>query len=330
MTSTYAAPAALHSASPFRVSWSSVFAGASITLVTYLVLSVLGTAIGAGAINPLAQGNPLQGFGTGAGVWLFVSTLVAIGVGAWVSGRTAPDRGGLHGLLSWTISTLLTTWLLASLAGSLVGTAGNIAGKGLSLAADGVAAAAPGVGQTIKQQLDKNGISLDWDSLKSELDTTLKQSGKQALDPAALEQKADAAGEDGKQAAAQASTDPTQAGDQLKQWFERIQKAGEPALNAADKEALVNIVAARTGKSKDEAQQIVDNYARAYQDAAAKVNQLKQQAEQQAREAADVAAKQVSKAAWGTFFMLLLGGAVSFFTARYAIRSRPQLLVVTE
>nr|GFC93577.1 hypothetical protein [Tanacetum cinerariifolium] len=170
--------------------------------------------------------------------------------------------------------------------------------------------------------LDKNGISLDWDSLKSELDTTLKQSGKQALDPATLDQKADAAGEDGKQAAAQASTDPTQAGDQLKQWFERIQKAGE--------EALVNIVAARTGKSKDEAQQIVDNYARAYQDAAAKVNQLKQQAEQQAREAADVATKQVSKAAWGTFFMLLLGGAVSFFTARYAIRSRPQLLVVTE
>jgi hypothetical protein len=327
MTSTYVTSTAVNPASPFRVSWSSVFAGAAITLVTYLVLSVLGTAIGAGAINPLAQGNPLQGFGTGAGVWLFVSTLLAIGVGAWVSGRTAPDRGGLHGLLSWTVSTLLTTWLLASLAGSLVGTAGNIAGKGLSLAADGVAAAAPGVGQTIKQQLDKNGISLDWDSLKSQLDTTLKQSGKQELDPSKLDQKTDAAGADAKQAATEASTDPTQAGDQLKQWFDRIQKAGEPALNAADKDALVNIVAARTGKSQDEARQIVDNYARAYQEAAAKVSQLKQQAEQQAREAADVAARQVSKAAWGTFFMLLLGGALSFGTARYALRSRPAVVV---
>ncbi|OQR30393.1 hypothetical protein BWR59_17730 [Pseudomonas sp. Bc-h] len=327
MTSTYVTSTAVNPASPFRVSWSSVFAGAAITLVTYLVLSVLGTAIGAGAINPLAQGNSLQGFGTGAGVWLFVSTLLAIGVGAWVSGRTAPDRGGLHGLLSWTVSTLLTTWLLASLAGSLVGTAGNIAGKGLSLAADGVAAAAPGVGQTIKQQLDKNGISLDWDSLKSQLDTTLKQSGKQELDPSKLDQKTDAAGADAKQAATEASTDPTQAGDQLKQWFDRIQKAGEPALNAADKDALVNIVAARTGKSQDEARQIVDNYARAYQEAAAKVSQLKQQAEQQAREAADVAARQVSKAAWGTFFMLLLGGALSFGTARYALRSRPAVVV---
>lgn len=327
MTSTYVSPTAVHAASPFRVSWSSVFAGAAIALVTYLVLSVLGTAIGAGALDPLAQGNPLQGFGTGAGVWLFVSTLLALAVGAWVSGRTAPDRGGLHGLLSWTVSTLLTTWLLASLAGSLVGTAGNIAGKGLSLAADGVAAAAPGVGQTIKQQLDKNGISLDWDSLKSQLDTTLKQSGKPELDPSKLDQKSDAASADAKQAATQASTDPTQAGDQLKQWFDRVQQAGEPALNAADKEALVNIVAARTGKSKDEAQQIVDNYARAYQEAAAKVSQLKAQAEQQAREAANVAAKQVSKAAWSTFFMLVLGAAISFATARYAMRSRPQVLV---
>lgn len=330
MTSTYVTSTGVDTGSPFRVSWSSVFAGAAITLVTYLVLSVLGTAIGAGVIDPMAQGNPLRGFGTGAGAWLFISTLLAIGVGAWVSGRTAPDRGGLHGLLSWTVSTLLTTWLIASLAGSVVGTAGNIAGKSLSLAADGVAAAAPGVGRTLKEQLDKNGISLDWDSLKSQLDTTLKQSGKPELDLAQLEQKTDAAGSDAKQTAAQASTDPAQAGDQLKQWFERVQKAGEPALNAADKQALVNIVAARTGKSTAEAQQIVDNYAQAYQQAAAKVEQLKQQAEQQAREAAQVAAKQVSKAAWGTFFMLLLGGAVSFGTARYAMRTRaPRVMTPT-
>ncbi|NWD72458.1 hypothetical protein HX870_33180, partial [Pseudomonas gingeri] len=63
----------------FRVSWGSVLAGSAIALVTYLVLSVLGTAIGASAVNPMAAGNPLSGFGTGAGIWLFVSTLLAIG-----------------------------------------------------------------------------------------------------------------------------------------------------------------------------------------------------------------------------------------------------------
>lgn len=326
MSTTYVDTAAT-TASPFRVSWSSVFAGGAIALVTYLVLSVLGTAIGAGAVDPMAQGNPLRGFGTGAGVWLFVSTLISVAAGAWVAGRTAPDRGGLHGLLSWTITTLLTTWLLASLAGSLVGTAGTIAGKGLSLAADGVAAAAPGVGQSIKQQLNKNGISLDWDSLKAQLDTTLKQSGKAELAPSTLEQKTDQAGNDAKQAATQASTDPAQAGDQLKQWFDRVQKAGEPALNAADKDALVNIVAARTGKSHEQAQQIVDNYAQAYEQAVAKVQALKQEAEQQAREAADAAASNLSKAAWGTLLMLLIGGALSIGVGRFALSSRPRVVI---
>lgn len=51
----------------FRVSWGSVLAGSAIALVTYLVLSVLGTAIGASAVDPMAAGNPLSGFGTGAG-----------------------------------------------------------------------------------------------------------------------------------------------------------------------------------------------------------------------------------------------------------------------
>ena len=264
----------------------------------------------------------MSGFGTGAGIWLFVSTLVAIALGAFVAGRTAPDRGGLHGVLTWTLTTLLTTWLLAGLASSVVGTAGNVVGKGLSAAGSGIAAAAPGIGNSIKQQLNEQGIELDWNSLQGQLDTLLKQSGKAELDPANVEQKADQAAVDGKQSATDAATNPAQAGDELKQWFERVKASGEPALNAADKEALVNIVAARTGKSKEEATQIVDNYAQAYQQAMQKVDELKKQAEQKAREAGEVAAKQLSRAAWSTLAMLLLGAALSFFIGRIALTTR--------
>ncbi|MFA7944322.1 hypothetical protein ACEK06_17880 [Pseudomonas brenneri] len=308
--------------SPFRVSWGSVLAGSAIALVTYLVLSVLGTAIGASAVDAMQAGNPLSGFGTGAGIWLFVSTLLAIGVGAFVAGRTAPDRGGLHGILSWTITTLLTTWLLAALATSVVGAAGNVVGKGLSAAGSGIAAVAPGISDSVKQQLNEKGISLDWDSLQGELDTLLKQSGKAELDPATVEQKAEQIGADGKQSATDAATDPAQAATELKQWFERVKASGEPALNAADKEALVNIVAARTGKSQAEASQIVENYAQAYQQAVQKVEELKAQAEQKAREAGEVAAKQLSRAAWSTLLMLLLGAALSFGMGRLAISTR--------
>ncbi|MEW7000654.1 hypothetical protein M5585_11080 [Serratia ureilytica] len=77
-----------------------------------------------------AKGNPLSGFGTGTGIWLLVSTLASLAAGAFVAGRTAPNRGGLHGLLSWAITTLLTTWLVVSLASGVVGLAGSAVGKG--------------------------------------------------------------------------------------------------------------------------------------------------------------------------------------------------------
>lgn len=311
----------------FQVSWGSILAGSAVALVTYLIFSVLGTAIGTQAVDMMQQGNPLSGFGTGTGIWLLVSTLAALAAGAFVAGRTAPNRGGLHGLLSWSITTLLTTWLMVSLASGVVGLAGSAVGKGLSLAGSGLAAAAPNVGEGLKQQLDKNGISLDWGSLENQLNATLKQTGKPELDPARLEQKADRVAADGKQSAMDAAADPAQAATELKQWFERVKQSGEPTLSAADKNALVNIVAARTGKSRDEASQIVDNYAQAYQQAVQKVEKLKAQAEQKAREAADEAAKQLSRAAWGSLLVLLLGAALSAGVGRIAESTRRTVAV---
>lgn len=273
-----------------------------------------------------AKGNPLSGFGTGTGIWLLVSTLASLAAGAFVAGRTAPNRGGLHGLLSWAITTLLTTWLMVSLASGVVGLAGNAVGKGLSLAGSGLAAAAPSVGDSLKQQLDK-GHQPGLGNLESQLNATLKQSGKPELDPARLEQKANRAAADGKQSAVDAAADPAQAATELKQWFERVKQSGEPTLSAADKDALVNIVAARTGKSRDEASQIVDNYAQAYQQAVQKVEKLKAEAEQKAREAADEAAKQLSRAAWGSLLILLLGAALSAGVGRIAESTRRTVAV---
>lgn len=310
----------------FQVSWGSILAGSAVALVTYLIFSVLGTAIGAQAVDMMQKGNPLSGFGTGTGIWLLVSTLASLAAGAFVAGRTAPNRGGLHGLLSWAITTLLTTWLMVSLASGVVGLAGNAVGKGLSLAGSGLAAA-PSVGDSLKQQLDKKGISLDWGNLESQLNATLKQTGKPELDPARLEQKANRAAADGKQSAVDAVADPAQAATELKQWFERVKQSGEPTLSAADKDALVNIVAARTGKSRDEASQIVDNYAQAYQQAVQKVEKVKAEAEQKAREAADEAAKQLSRAAWGSLLILLLGAALSAGVGRIAESTRRTVTV---
>ena len=311
-----------------RISWGAIFAGCFLSLVTYLVLSVLGTAIGAGAIDPLRDANPLNGFGKGTGIWLGVTTILSILVGAFVAGRSAPAQGGLHGLLTWSVTTLVTTYLLASLASGIAGAATGVVGKGLSLAGDGVAAAAPHLASGVKDELQKNGISFESSDLQGQLDTLLRQTGKPALDPSHLKANAQQATDDGKQTAQQAAGTPQQSDQQLSDWFARVKQEGQPALNAADKDALVNIVAARTGKSHDEAQQIVDNYAQTYQQAMAKFQQLKQETEQKAREAADATARGVSKAAWSALALLIIGGAIAFFAGLFGFARRPVQVVV--
>jgi len=311
-----------------RISWGAIFAGCFLSLVTYLVLSVLGTAIGAGAIDPLHDANPLNGFGKGTGIWLGITTILSILVGAFVAGRSAPGQGGLHGVLTWSVTTLVTTYLLASLASGIAGAATGVVGKGLSLAGDGVAAAAPHLASGVKDELQKNGISFDSSDLQGQLDTLLRQTGKPELDPSHLKASTQQATNDGKETAQQTAATPQETDQQLSDWFARVKQEGQPALNAADKEALVNIVAARTGKSHEEAQQIVDNYAQTYQQAMAKFQQLKQETEQKAREAADATARGVSKAAWSALVLLIIGGVIAFLAGLFGFARRPVHVVV--
>jgi ElaB/YqjD/DUF883 family membrane-anchored ribosome-binding protein len=307
-----------------RISWGAIVAGLFLALVTYLFLGVLGTAIGAGAIDAMGDRNPLAGFGTGAGMWVGVSTLLALAVGAFFAGRAAPEKGILHGVLCWAVTTLVTVYALSSLAGGVLGTATRVAGSGISLAGQGVAAVAPSLASGAKEQLQKSGIDFDFSDARNQLEALLRQSGKAELDPGVLKSKAGEALKDGKSTANDAATTPQDAGTDLSAFFERLRKKAQPGLDAADKEALVNIIAARTGKSRAEAEQMATNYQQTYEQAVAKYDQLKAQAEQKAREAGDAAAKGVSQAAWAGVAVMLLGlavsGAAGFLGRRTALR----------
>lgn len=311
-TTLIAAEAPLHLRHwPSRVSWGAVFTGLFLALATYLFLGVLGTAVGSGAIDALGERNPLAGFGTGTGLWVGASTLIALAVGAFFAGRTAPGKGILHGMLCWAVTTLVTVYAISSLAGGLIGAASGVASTGLSLAGKGVAAAAPAVASGVKDQLQKNGIDFDLSDARAQLETLLRQTGKPALDPDKLKADARAAATDGKATAGDAATTPQTSADDLAAFFDRMRQKAQPGLDAADKDALVNIIAARTGKSRPEAEQVANNYEQSFNQAVAKYNALKQQAEQKAREAGDAAAKGVSHAAWAGVIVLLLGALVS-------------------
>ncbi len=294
-----------------RVAWSAVFVGLFLALATYLFLGVLGTAVGAGSIDALRERNPLAGLGMGTGLWVGASTLIALGVGAFFAGRSAPGKGILHGVLCWAVTTLVSVYAVSLLAGSFIGAASGVAGTGLSLAGQGVAAAAPALASGVKDQLQKNGISFDLSDARSQLETLLRQTGKPALDPDKLKADAQAAVSDGKSSAADAAAAPQTTADELAAFFERLRQKTQPGLDAADKEALVNVIVARTGKSRAEAEQVADNYEQSFNQAVQKYNALKLQAEQKAREAGDAAARGVSHAAWAGVIVLLLGALVS-------------------
>jgi hypothetical protein len=304
-----------------RMSWGAALAGCVFSLVTYLGLNVLGTAIGSATIDPLHESNPVSGLAMGAGIWVVAASLISVLVGAFVAGRLATVRGGLHGLLSWALTTLVTTWLVAGLASSAAGAVTGVVGKGLSLTGAGIAAAAPGVANGVKDELQKQGISLDWQDLRGQLDTVLRQTGKPELNPDTLKAKASDAAEAGKDAAGRAAEVPQGAHDELAAWFDRVRSEGKPAIDAADRDALVNIIAARTGKSQEESAQIADNYVQTYQQAVPRYQDLKVKAEQKAREAADAAARGVSRAAWIALVILVLGAILSFVAGLMGRRS---------
>ncbi|KAA0997453.1 hypothetical protein FVF58_49220 [Paraburkholderia panacisoli] len=118
-----------------RVSWGAVIAGVILSLTVYLILSVLGAAIGMSALSPLSRPNPLQGFGFGSGAYLIVMTVIAVFTGSYFAGRCAPVLGWLHGLLAWAVMILVVVYSATSLVGSAVSAAGSVASTGATVGA---------------------------------------------------------------------------------------------------------------------------------------------------------------------------------------------------
>ena len=77
-------------------------------------------------------------------IWVSVSNLIALGIGAWIAARSAsnPDyhSGTLQGVAVWTVASIvvliLATSSISGAAGSLMRTAGNVAGASGEAVAD--------------------------------------------------------------------------------------------------------------------------------------------------------------------------------------------------
>lgn len=298
-----------------RVSWGAIFVGVVIAMVVQLLLGILGLAIGASVVNPLENGNPMDGFGMGAGIYWIVSSIISLFAGGYAAGALSSAQNHrdrtLHGLTVWGLAALLLFLTIGSGVGGLIGGTASMISGGASMVGDAMSRVAPQVADTVQDRLDEADIDLDLSEWREEVRQLLRDTGIPAIQPDRLEDKAEELGQDVRSAASRAGQDPQRVDQELESLLDKIQREGRETLRAVDREALVNIVSERTDQSQQEAAQTVANweegYQEAYQAAREEWDQAKAQAEEKAREWGDEAADGIAKAAWWTFFMLLLG-----------------------
>jgi ElaB/YqjD/DUF883 family membrane-anchored ribosome-binding protein len=333
-TTHYGSGAFEHEATPHagvavfkRISWGSIFAGALIALVVQLALSLLGFGIGMGTVNPMEESQPMAGLGTGSLIWWAVSMLISLFIGGWVAGRLAgiPRNSDsiLHGLLTWSLVTLLYFYLLTTAVGRIIGGVGSVIGKTVSLAGQGLSAAAPEIGEAVQSQIGQQNIDLS--NLKSEARLILQQTGKPELQPENLANNAKQAGNEVKQQMGSAASNPQAMGENADNVIDQLFAKGGNIAQEVDKEAVVNVIMQRSGKSREEANQIADNWIQTFQQSKAKFQQTTEEAKMKAQKVADDAASAVSKAGIFAFIGLVLGAAAAGFGGKVG---RPDDIVV--
>ena len=166
------------------MSWGAIIAGALVALMTTLLLTLLFAGIGLRASTPRATRHPCKAWEP---VALSPSSsptcsrcFLAAGSPDALPACHAGADSFLHGILTWTVLTLLTIFLVSSAVGRLVGGATSLLGNTLSTATQGAAAAAPDSANALSQL---PGV----DALQGQVDQFLEQAGVQNPEQAGQE-----------------------------------------------------------------------------------------------------------------------------------------------
>lgn len=290
-----------------RVSWGAIFAGAVVALVLQLMLNLLGLSIGLGAIDPAAQQDPLGGLGTGAGIWLVVTGLIALFAGGWTAGRLAglprPIDGVLHGFVAWAVATFVTFYLVVSGVGTVLSGAFTVVQEGTRVVAQGVEAVAPQAGEAV----GAIGDEISTEEVRQEALTILQQTGQEELQPENLAQRADAAAGTAGEAAGEAAQSPAEAEQEIQQALDQLITSGQEVVDEVDREAAVNVLVNRTDMTEEEARSTVVEYEQVFRQARQQIEQTAQQVQEQAPQVASDVTDAVSRAALWGFITMLIG-----------------------
>jgi hypothetical protein len=290
-----------------RISWGAIIAGTLVSLVTMLLLNLLGIGIGLGSINPMEEANPFSGLGVGSIIWWVVSNLIAIFAGAYVAGKLAgvPLAGTstMHGILSWCLYTLVSFWILTSAVGSIVSGVGSIVSNTLSAAGSGVQAVASNNNQNNSQN-SNSGSLISFNEIKQEADRILSSRENVALVPDSIENAAEDMRQDLK-------SEVNLSTQNIKEVSQAVLFENGQLAENIDRQDVVSALESKTNLSQQEANDVADVMVRKFNEAKQEAEQLKQEAKQQAEQTGQKVAEATSSAAIWTFVALALGAVVS-------------------
>ncbi|MDP2309083.1 MAG: hypothetical protein Q8P18_23880 [Pseudomonadota bacterium] len=293
-----------------RVSWGAIFAGLVVALVVELVLGTLGLAVAFGTIKPATEVQTFEGLGVGTGIWLLVTTVLALYAGGYAAGRLAgvPRRADamLHGIVAWGLATLFSTWLVANLVGGVVSGAFGILGSTLGLVGEGVSAVAPAVGEQLRQE----GITPG--SFGTEISRFLEQTGDPQLQPDALRREVgEARGEAGAAAGEAAQQPGANAFDAIQAALGRLAVQGEGVVNEVDRQDAINVIVARTDLNQAEAGRVVDNWIQNWSQLRATIGTTTQQVQQNAAQVTENVSAALGSLMFWTFLAMVVGLAAA-------------------
>ena len=130
-------------------------------------------------------------------------------------------------------------YFVSSAAGSVFNGATSVLGKVADVSAKGAASAAPAITDAAKEAASNAGFSFE--DLKNQARTVLAQTGKPNLQPSAVEQAA--------KHAASPSSQAGQGNQDIGSMLDRLFASGKNVASSADRDAVINVVMQRTGKS---------------------------------------------------------------------------------
>ncbi len=306
----------------YNLSWGSIFAGVVTFIALFMTLSMIGSAIGFGMVEPTSN-NPLDGVGTGLLIWTVITFVLALFGAGFVSGVAARRVGLVHGFLTWATSMIVMMVMLSYLTIGAFSVVGSLLGNVASAVGSGVETVASGAGDVASKAFDEitgNMEDVNTDELQANVNDVLQDTDVPELQPDYLQNQLSDATNDIKDAGKDIATNPNDADKIIDDLASKLQDRATTIGDSVDEEAISNAVAQNTDLSQQEAEEATNNIVTGLQDASDEaqkqienaqqnLEQAKQdidQAVEDARQKAEEASDATAKASiWGFVAMVL-------------------------